>query len=132
MQQITSVVLLVAAISLGTDQPIATPQTPFSSEVASQIDTIIEMQQLGFSEALIIAKIKSSRTAFDLSTEALKKLKLENAEIVEALLEISVNRNQIKPIIKRHQHKDDCPIAEQISQHHLEIAKTYFAYVAGD
>lgn len=49
-------------------------------------DSILEMQQLGFSEALIINKIKASRPNFDLSTTALKKLKAANvpeAVIVE-------------------------------------------------
>ncbi len=49
----------------------------------------------------------------------------------EPLLEVSINGNDIQPVIQRHQNADDGPVAKQVAQHHLEITKSDFTHIAG-
>lgn len=51
--------------------------------------SIVDLSELGFSDDLIITKIKTSKTDFDTSTEALKNLK--EAGISDAIIKIMMN-----------------------------------------
>src|SRR5690606_22431620 len=49
---------------------------------------------------------------------------------IESLLKVSVNRNEIKAIIQGHEHAHDEPVAEEVSDHDLEVAEFGFGDVA--
>src|SRR5690606_27092305 len=42
---------------------------------------------------------------------------------VESLFEVCVNGNQVQPVIQRHENADDHPVAQQVTQHDLEVSE---------
>ncbi|MFL6259682.1 MAG: hypothetical protein ACJ76Y_08225 [Thermoanaerobaculia bacterium] len=82
VMMMTAYVLLFAAASVGVAAPT---QKPLSN------DDVLSMVQAGLPQDVVIEKIKSSKTAFDTSTEALVSLK--KAGVSSDIIRIMVNPN---------------------------------------
>ena len=82
MMRVVLVLVLVAAVSLS---------LPGATSLAQEVltnDSVVQMIKAGLPEAVVIAKIKSTATKFDLQTDSLVKLKKDGVsdKVLEAMV----------------------------------------------
>lgn len=100
--------IIILALLLATNTSIIAQTKPVPKKPAATVsnvlvnNSIIEFQKIGLSDDIIISKISSSETKFDLSTDGLISLKKAGIgnDVIKAMMDKTNPKSEAKPVTK--------------------------------